>query len=121
MLDIPAELLLMISAHMNHHDLRALAVTSQSICRSLLLEYLRRCGLVLKDTGVGGLCVEPHDLGGYASLGLWSISCIFHPPEEMYCLIPCGTQEVQSVMEFLIRFLLKPSNMCNLQDFHLFL
>lgn len=121
MLDIPAELLLMISTHMNHHDLRALAVTSQSICRSLLPEYLRRRGLVLKDTGAGGSCVEPHDLGGYASLGLWSISRIFHPPEEMYCSIPCGAQEAQSVMEFLIRFLLKPSNTCNLRDFHLFL
>ena len=121
MLDIPAELLLMISTHMNHHDLRVQAVTSQSICCSLLPEYLCRRGLVLKDTGVGGLCVEPHDLGGYVSLGLWSISRIFHPPKEMYCSIPCGAQEAQSVMEFLIHFLLKPSNTCNLWDFHLFL
>jgi hypothetical protein len=116
MLDIPPELLIMISTHMNDHDLRALAVTSQSICRSLLPAYLCRRGLVLKDTGA-----EPRDLSGHASLGLWSISRIFHPPEMMHCSIPCGAQEAQSVMEFLIRFLLKPSNTRNLRDFHLFL
>ena len=116
---IPTELLVMISTHMDYHDLWALAVTSRSICRSLLPEYLRRCGLVLKDTCVGGSSVELHDLARYTSLGLWSAVHIFQPPEEIYCSVPCGAQEAQSVMRFLIHFLHEPSNTYKLQDFHL--
>ena len=116
---IPTELLIMISTHMDYHDLWALAVTSWSICRSLLPEYLRRCGLVLKDAYAGGSSVELHDLARYASLGFWSAAHIFQPPEEMYCSIPCDAQEAQSVMRFLIRFLHEPSNSYKLQDFHL--
>jgi len=111
----------MISTHMNHDDLRALAVTSQSICRSLLPEYLRRRGLMLKDkdTCAEGPMVKLINLGGYASLGLWSVSRIFHPPEEMYCSIPCDTREARSAMEFLMHFLLHPSNSRSLRDFQL--
>jgi len=116
---IPTELLIMISTHMDYHDLRALAVTSRSICRSLLPEYLRRCGLVLKDACTGGSSVELHDLAGYASLGFWSAAHIFQPPEEMYCSVPCGAQEARSVMRFLIHFLHEPSNSYKLWDFHL--
>ena len=119
MLDIPAELLLMISTHMDCHDLRALAVTSRSIGHLLLPEYLRRCGLVLKDACAGGSSVELRDLAGYASLGFWSAVHIFQPPEKMYCSIPCGAQEARSVMKLLIRFLLEPSNTYKLRDFDL--
>lgn len=119
MLDIPAELLLMISTHIDCHDLRALAVTSRSIGRVLLPEYLRHCGLVLKDACAGGSSVELCDLAGYASLGFWSAVHIFQPPEKMYCSIPCGAQEARSVMRFLIRFLLEPSNTYKLRDFNL--
>ena len=118
MLDIPAELLIMISIHLGHQDLRALTVASRSICRSLLLEYLRRRGLVLKDACARGLSVELNDLAGYASLGFWTAVHIFQPPEEMYCSIPCGTQEAQSAIRFLLRFLLEPSNTYKLRDFH---
>ncbi len=119
MLDIPAEILLMVSTHMDCHDLRALAVTSRSIGRLLLPEYLRRRGLVLKDACAGGSSVELRDLAGYASLGFWSAVHIFQPPEKMYCSIPCGAQEARSVMRFLIRFLLEPSNTHKLRDFDL--
>jgi len=119
MQDVPAELLITISTHMNDRDLRALAATSQFICRSLLPEYLRRRDLVLKDTCAGGLKVQLLGLSGYASLGLWSVAPIFHPPEEMYCSIPCSVQEARTAMEFLMYFLLQPSNTRNLRDFHL--
>lgn len=118
MQNIPAELLLMISTHMSHHDLRALAITSQSFCRLLLPEYLRRRRLVLKGACVRGTSVELRDLSGYASLGLWSVAPTFHPPGEMYCSIPYDTQEARKAMGFLIRFLLEPSNTSNLRSFH---
>ena len=121
MLDIPAELLIIISTHMGCHDLRVLAVTSQSICRLLLPEYLRRCGLVLEDSHAerSSVKLQVCDQSGYASLGLWSVSRIFRPPREMYCSIPHGAQEARSAMEFLMRFLLQFSNTHSLQDFHL--
>jgi len=109
---------MMISTHMNHRDLRSLAVTSQSICRLLLPEYLRRRHLVLRDTCAGGLRAQLLGLSGYASLGLWSVASIFHPPEEMYCSIPRSVQEAQTAIEFLMHFLLQPSNTCNLRDFY---
>ena len=110
MLDIPAELLLVISAHMDHHDLRGLAVTSRFLCDLLLPEYLRRRGLKLKDTCTGGTSVELRDLSGYASLGLWSIVPTFRPPEQMYCSIPDDAQEARSAIGFVTHFLLDPSN-----------
>ncbi len=119
MLDIPAELLLMISTHMDCHDLRALAVTSRSIGHLLLPEYLRRRGLVLKDTCAGGSSVELRDLARYVSLGFWSAVHIFQPLEKMYCSIPCGAQEARSMMKLLICFLLEPSNTYKLRDFNL--
>ena len=63
MLDIPPELLLIISAYMDHHDLRAFSLTSKFLSRLLLPEYLRGRGLMLEDTGTGGMCVELHSLG----------------------------------------------------------
>ena len=119
MLDIPAELLVMVSTHLDYPDLRALAVTSRSTCRLLLPEYLHRRGLVLKDACAGSSIVEVHDLTGYASLGLWLAVHIFHPPEAMYCPIPSGIQEARSAIGFLIRFLLEPLNTCNLRNFQL--
>lgn len=118
-LDVPVELLIKISTHMNHQDLRSLAVTSQSMCRSLLPEYLRRHDLVLKVTCAGGLSVQLLGLSGYASLGLWSLAPIFHSPEEMYCSIPCGVQEARTAMGLLMYFLLQHSNTRNLRDFSL--
>ncbi|KAI9428595.1 hypothetical protein BJY52DRAFT_1232728, partial [Lactarius psammicola] len=118
MLDIPAELLLVISAHMDHHDLRGLAVTSRFLRDLLLPEYLRRRGLKLKDTCTGGTSVELRDLSGYASLGLWSIVPAFRPPEQMYCSIPDDAQEARSAIGFVTRFLLDPSNTSNLRKFH---
>jgi hypothetical protein len=117
MLDIPPELLLIISAHMDHHDLRALALTSRFLCHLLLPEYLRGRGLEPKETCMGK-CVELYDLSAYASLGLWSLVPTFHPPEEMYCSIPYGAQERRSAIGFITRFLLDPSNTTNLRDFH---
>jgi len=70
-------------------------------------------------TLTGGSSVELYDLAGYASLGFWSAAHIFQPPEEMYCLVPCGVQEAQSMIRFLIHFLHKPSNSYKLWDFHL--
>ncbi|KAI9437479.1 hypothetical protein H4582DRAFT_2057848 [Lactarius indigo] len=118
MLDIPAELLLGISSHMDHHDFRALAVTSRLLCDLLLPEYLRQRGLKLKDTCTGGTCMELHDLSRYASLGLWSIAPTFRPPEKMYCSIPYDAQEAQSAIGFATCFLLDPSNTSNLRNFH---
>ncbi|KAI9439158.1 hypothetical protein H4582DRAFT_2075813 [Lactarius indigo] len=118
MLDIPAELLLGISSHMDHHDFRALAVTSRLLCDLLLPEYLRRRGLKLKDTCTGGTCMELHDLSGYASLGLWSIAPTFRPPKKMYCSIPYDAQEARSAIGFATCFLLNPSNTSNLRNFH---
>ena len=117
--DIPAEMHVLISTFLNDRDLRSLVATSQSMCGSLLPGYLRRRGLVLKNTGMGCQSIELHDLSGYASLGLWSAVHLFHPPEEMYCSIPCDTQEARGAIGFLTRFLLKSSNACGLRDFHL--
>ena len=119
MLDIPAELFIMISTYLDYQDVQALMVTLRFICQLLLPEYLRRCGLVLNDTCGGGLGVELRNLSGYASLGLWSAVRILHSPKEMYCSIPCDAQEARSAMRFLMCFLLEPSNSCNLRDFHL--
>src|ERR1700761_362745 len=118
MLDIPPELLLIISAYMDHHDLRAFALTSKFLCHLLLPEYLRGRGLTLKDTGTGGKCVELHGLSGCASLGLWSILPTFHPPEEMYFSVPYVAQEARSSIGFVTCFLLKSSNTSHLRDFH---
>ncbi|KAH9012570.1 hypothetical protein EDB85DRAFT_2158868 [Lactarius pseudohatsudake] len=118
MLDVPAELFLAISAHMDHRDLRALALTSRFLCDLLLPEYLRGRGLKLKGTYTGGTGVDLYDLSGYASLGLWSIVPIFRPPKTMYCSIPYDAQEARSAIGFLMRFLLDPSNSTNLQSFH---
>jgi hypothetical protein len=109
MLDIPTELLLIISTYLDYPDLRSLAITSRFICRSLLPEYLCRRGFVLKDGYAGGSIVELRDLTAYASLGLWSAVHIFYP----------STQEARSAIGFLIRFLLEPSNTHNLHDFQL--
>ncbi|KAI9451275.1 hypothetical protein BJY52DRAFT_1226750 [Lactarius psammicola] len=118
MLDILAKLLLVISAHMDHHDLQGLAVTSRFLRDLLLPEYLRRRGLKLKDTCTGGTSVELRDLSGYASLGLWSIVPAFRPPKQMYCSIPDDAQEARSAIGFITRFLLDPSNTSNLRKFH---
>jgi hypothetical protein len=118
MLDIPPELLLIISAYMDHHDLRAFSLTSKFLSRLLLPEYLRGRGLMLEDTGTGGMCVELHSLGGCASLGLWSIAPTFHPPEEMYFSIPYGAQEARRTIEFVTRFLLNSSNTSHLRTLH---
>lgn len=119
MLDIPAEMLVLISTYLNNRDLRSLVATSKSICHSLLQEYLRRRGLVLKNDDIEGPSVELRDLTGYASLGLWSAAHIFHPPKEMYCSIPCDTQEARGAIGFLTRFLLEPSNARSLRNFYL--
>ena len=120
MLDMPAEVVLMISAHLDDHNLRALALASQSFCRLLLPEYLRRRGLVVKDaTSDGGSTVEVRDPSGYASLGLLSLLHGFQPPQHMSCLIPCATLEARSAFECLTRFLLDPSNTRNLRVFRL--
>ena len=121
MLDIPIELILMISTHLEHRDLQALATSSHFLCCLLLPEYLRRRDLVLKDSSAGWTSVELCDLGGYASLGLWSAARIFHPPMHVYCSIPAQRQEARSAMRFLVRFLQEPSNVCNLQSFHIYL
>ena len=118
MMAIPPELLLIISAYTDHHDLRAFALTSRFLCHLLLPEYLRRRGLVLKDTGDGGKCVELYGLSGCASLGLWSIAPTFHPPEEMYFSIPYDLQEALSAIGFVTRFLLNSSNTSRLRSFH---
>ena len=111
----------MISTHLDHRDLRALATSSQSLCSLLLPEYLRRRGLVLKDLPCRGASVELRDLGAYASLGLWSVARNFHPPKDVYCSIPYGAKEAQSAMGFLVHFLQEHSNACNLQSFHVYL
>jgi hypothetical protein len=121
MLDMPAELSLMLCTYMDHQDLRALATSSHFLCSLLLPEYLRRRGLVLKDTSVRGASVALHNLGGYASLGLWSVVRIFYPPEDMYRSIPFNVHEARSAMRLLVRFLQEPSNTCNLRSFHIFL
>lgn len=121
MLDMPAELLLMLCTYMDLRDLRSLAITSHSLCGLLLPVYLRHCGLVLKDTSARGVCIALDGLGGYASLGLWSVGRNFYPPEDMYCSIPSDVQEARSAMRSLVRFLQAPSNTCNLRSFHIFL
>ena len=118
MLDIPIELILMISTHLEHRDFRALATSSHSLCCLLLPEYLRLRDLVLKDSPPG-TTVELRNLSGYASLGLWSSARVFHPPMHMHCSIPAQVQEALSAMRFLVRFLQEPSNVCNLQTFHI--
>ena len=112
-------MLVLISTYLNNRDLRSLVATSKSICRLLLQEYLHRRGLVLKNDDIEGPSVELRDLSGYASLGLWSVAQIFHPPKEMYCSIPCDTQEARGAIGFLTRFLLEPSNARSLRDFYL--
>lgn len=119
MLDIPTELLLAISAHMDHGDLQALAVTSRSLCNLLLPEYLRVRGLKLRSACSGGTRIQLSELGGFAALGLWSTVPMFHPPEEIYCSIPYGAHEARSSIRFITRFLLDPSNTSNLRNFHL--
>lgn len=119
MLDIPPELLLIISAYMDHHDLRALGLTSRDLCRLLLPEYLRGRGLTLKDTFTGGKCVELYSFSGCAALGLWSIVPMFHPPEEIYCSIPYDAQEARRAIRFITHFLLDPSKTSHLRNFHL--
>ena len=117
---MPAELFFMLCTYMDHQDLRALATSSHSLCSLLLPEYLRRRGLVLKDTSARGVnVVELHDLSGYASLGLWSVVRIFYPPEDMFCPIPRNVQEARSAMRLLVRFLRDPLNTCNLRSFHI--
>src|SRR5260221_12087098 len=98
MLDIPVEMLVLISTYLNNLDLQSLVATSKSICHPLLTEYLHCCGLVLKNTSMGSLRVELCDLSGYASLGLWSAVYLFHPPEEMYCSILYDIQEARGIM-----------------------
>lgn len=118
---MPAELSLMLCTYLDHQDLRALATSSRSLCGLLLPEYLRRRGLVLKNTSARGANVQLYGLGGYASLGLWSVVRIFHPPEDMYCPIPYDVQAARSAMRLLIRFLREPPNTRNLRSFHIFL
>lgn len=119
MLDMPAEVVLMISTHLNDRNLRALALASRSFCRLLLPEYLRRRGLVVKDASDGSSTVEVRGPSGYASLGLLSPLHGFQPPQNMSCDIPCATLEARNAFECLTRFLLDPSNTCNLRDFYL--
>lgn len=118
---MPVELLLMISTHLDNDDLRTLVLASRSIGRSLLPEYLHRCGLEANDTSEGGSEVTLHEPSGYASLGLWSAIHTFKPPEKMFCSIPCSPLEARTAMRFLTRFLIEPSNTRNLRDFHLLL
>lgn len=118
MLDIPPELLLIISAHLDNHNLRSLALTSRFLCHLLLPGYLRGRGLTLKDTCTGGKCIELNSLSGCASLGFWSIVPIFHPPEDMYCSIPYDAQEARSAIGFITHFLLDPLNTSHLRNFH---
>ena len=118
MLNIPTELLFIISAYMDHHDLRAFALTSKFLCHLLLPQYLRGRGLTLKDTGTGGKCIELYGLSGCASLGIWSILPTFHPPKEMYFSVPYVAQEARSSIGFVTCFLLKSSNTSHLRNFH---
>ena len=118
MLDIPTELLFILLAYMDHHDPRVFALTSKFLCHMLLPQYLRRHGLTLKDTDTGGKCVELYGLSRCASLGIWSILPTFHPPKEMYFLVPYVAQEAQSSIGFVTRFLLKSSNTSHLWNFH---
>lgn len=83
---MPVELLLMISTHLDNDDLRTLVLASRSIGRSLLPEYLHRCGLEANDTSEGGSEVTLHEPSGYASLGLWSAIHTFKPPKR--CSVP---------------------------------
>jgi hypothetical protein len=118
MLDIPPELLLIVSEYMDHHDLRAFALTSKFLCHMLLPKYLRGRGLTLKDTGTGGKCVELCSLSGCASLGLWSVLPTFHPPEGMFFSVPYVAEEARSSIGFVTRFLLNSSNASHLRNFH---
>ena len=97
MLDIPSELLLIILAYMDHHDLWVFALISRFFCHLLLPEYLHWHGLVLKDTSSEGKCVEVNGLSECISLGLWTIVPMFHPLEEMYFqfLMICRRPETQ--------------------------
>jgi hypothetical protein len=116
--DIPTEVVLMISTHLDDHNLRALALASRSFCRLLLPEYLCRRGLVVKDAASdSGSQVEVHGLSGYVSLGLLSPLHGFQPPRDMHCFIPYATLEAQSAFDCLTRFLLDPSNTRNLRVF----
>jgi len=117
---MPAEVVLMISTHLDDHSLRALALSSQSFCRLLLLEYLRRRGLVVKDASSdGSSTVEVRGPSGYASLRFLSPLHGFQPPKDMSCFIPYAMLEAQLTFECLMQFLLDPSNTCNLWEFYL--
>jgi hypothetical protein len=121
MLDIPSELLLTILTYMDHHNLKAFALTSKFLCHLLLPKYLCEHGLTLQDTGTGDNYVELGSLSGCASLRLWSVLPMFHPPEGMSFVVPYVTKEAQSSIGFVTRFLLNPSNTSHLQRFHYFL
>jgi hypothetical protein len=121
MRDIPVELLLKISSFLDDSGLRALATSSQPLCCLLMPEYLRRRGLVLKDTPAGGIGAELHGFGGYASLGLWSAVSTLHPPEDLYCSIPYDAKEARGAIKLLIHFLQRPSNSRSIRSFHMFL
>ena len=118
MLDIPVEMIHLISDHMDNQDLRAFALTSRFLCDLLLPMYLHRRGLKLKSTRTRWNRVEVHKLEGFTSLGLWSTVPIFHPPEEMFCAFPTGVPEAKSALRSLSRFLQDPSNTTNLEEFH---
>ena len=117
MLDIPVEIIHLISDHMDDQDLRAFALTSRFLCDLLLPMYLHRRGLKLKSTRTRWNRVEVHKLEGFTSLGLWSTVPIFHPPEEMFCAFPTGVPEAKSALRSLSRFLQDPSNTTNLEEF----
>ena len=121
MLDIPPELLLIISTYMDHHDLKAFALTSKLLCRLLLPKYLRGRGLTLEDTSTGGKYIELCSLSGCASLGLWSVLPTFRPPEGMFFAVPYVAEEARSSIGFVTCFLLNPSNTSHLRKFHYFL
>ncbi|KAF8263030.1 hypothetical protein EI94DRAFT_1704317 [Lactarius quietus] len=78
MLDIPPELLLIISAYMDHHDLQAFSLTSRFLSHLLLPEYLRGRGLTLKDTDTGGNAQEARRTIGFVTRFLLNSSNTSH-------------------------------------------
>src|SRR5258708_37718053 len=103
MLDMPPELLLLLCTYMDHQDLQALAMTSHSLCDLLLPEYLRCFGHVMKDTFAGGAYVVLHNLGGYVSLGLWSVVRKSCPPNDLYCPLLHNVRNAASAMRVPVR------------------
>ncbi|KAH9030032.1 hypothetical protein EDB85DRAFT_1891765 [Lactarius pseudohatsudake] len=99
MLDIPAELLLVISSHMDHCDLRGLALTSRLLCDLLLREYFRWRGLKLKDGGTlwfGGLSSTLH----YSAE--WNVMWFPHTHISFHLFRPClAPSLVQTMMGIL--------------------